>query len=98
MKSNAIRVLVEYDVIKLSKCVVYTSDHKKSSTEQPTTRWPDVKKTQVDATTMQDKTSEAYRWALLSSVMWTVWKAICKHLKFITSSIRDQTSNCNLNI
>ena len=44
-----------------------------SSTEQPTTRWPqDVKKTQIDATTMQDKRSEAYRCVLQSSDVQTV--------------------------
>ena len=37
-----------------TKCVVYTSDQEMSSTEQPTTRCPDVKKTQVNVTTEQE--------------------------------------------
>ena len=37
-------------------------------------RPPDVKKTQTDATTMQDKGTEAYRHVLQYSDMWTVQK------------------------
>ena len=52
-----------------TKCVVYTSDQDMSSTEQPTTRCPDVKKIQVNVTT------EAYRYVLQFSDMQTVQKA-----------------------
>ena len=40
MKSNAIRGLVLHNVTQcfIYKCVVYTSDHKMSHTEQPTAR------------------------------------------------------------
>ena len=51
------------------KCVVYTSDQEMSSTEQLTTT---CQETQIDATTMQDKRSEAYRCVLQSSDIWTV--------------------------
>ena len=73
MTSIAIRVLVLYNVMKLSVSYISISSIQVTERCQVQNNQPqDVKKTQTDATTMQDKRSKVYRCLLQSSDVMTV--------------------------